>query len=86
MKKVTMHFAAAFIAAGTLLGAEGKPVVPVNPSARVPATRTTTAPAAAPRKTTNTAAPVRWLALSDRPCDSTACRMVRFPWSSVPGS
>lgn len=86
MKKVTLHFAAAFIAAGTLLGAEGKPVVPVNPSSRAPAARMTTASSVAPNKTANPAAPVRWLALSERPCDSTACRMVRFPWSSVPGS
>jgi hypothetical protein len=84
MKTMTLHLAAAFMAAGTLLGADAKNTVPTAP-VRSTSSRTQTVQTVQAKPASNVT-PVRWLAVSDRPCDSAACRAVRFPWSSVPGS
>ncbi len=78
MKPNLLIFAATLLAATSLTASEGKATLKNPPSQKV----TTVQPKPAPP-----VARVRWQIPSERPCESTACRPVRFAWSpTAPGS
>jgi len=77
MKSISLLLIAASLAGAPVFAAEGKATTKTKTEAR--------ATAAAKAKGPRTA--LRWQFGSERPCDSTACRPVRFAWSpTAPGS